>query len=77
MKYADHDKPIDIKAFEKDGMFILKFTNAVRILESHPESSQVGVKNIAFMMEKMNGRCEVEKKKDEYCIALYFSYLQH
>ncbi len=77
VKYADHDKPIDIKAFEKDGMFILKFTNAVRILESHPESSQVGVKNIAFMMEKMNGRCEVEKKKDEYCIALYFSYLQH
>lgn len=72
IKYADPNHPVQFVAGEKTGMFRIKLTNHIRKLEAKPESTEVGVQNIHFMMEKMNGSCKVTQLKDIYTIQLFF-----
>ena len=52
---------------------VIRFENEILLQSKNPESTEVGVRNICLMMEKMHGLCQVRKTKGRYCIQLAFA----
>lgn len=74
LKYADPSFPISLKVGEQNGMLFLQFMNHIWHLEVKSDSTEIGVKNIHFMMAKMGGKCEVSQLKNIYSIRLLFPF---
>lgn len=72
IKYADSGNPIDFKLAENKNNVKIIISNYTKQLDKQPESTGVGIKNIGFMMEKMNGSIEVDKQKDRFTITMTF-----
>lgn len=73
LKYADPNKPILLTVSGSARQLVIRFENAILLQSENPESTELGVRNICLMMEKMRGLCQVRKTKERYCIQLAFS----
>lgn len=73
LKYADPSEPILLTISGSAKQLVIRFENKILLQGDNLESTQVGVRNICLMMEKMQGLCQVRKTKERYCIQLVFS----
>lgn len=73
LKYADPDEPILLTVSGSPRQLMIRFENKILLQGENLESTQVGVRNICLMMEKMHGLCQVRKTKGRYCIQLAFA----
>lgn len=73
LKYADPSEPILLTVSGSARQLVIRFENKILLQGDNLESTQVGVRNICLMMEKMQGLCQVRKTKERYCIQLVFS----
>lgn len=70
-KYADRQEPIYFSTKLTDGYLIISFRNKIAAT-AYSSSTGIGVKNIALMMQKMNGKAEQQTDADHYEIQLHF-----
>lgn len=73
LKYADPNEPILLTVSGSARQLVIRFENAILLQSEKPESTELGVRNVCLMMEKMRGLCQVRKTKERYCIQLVFS----
>lgn len=73
LKYADPNEPILLTVSGSARQLVIRFENKILLQAGNLESTQVGVRNICLMMEKMQGLCQVRKTKERYCIQLAFA----
>ena len=50
----------------------IQISNHMKQLEKKPDSTEVGIGNIQFMMDKMNGECNIYQDNIVYTIQLRF-----
>ena len=74
-KYADRQEPIFFSTNRTDDYLIISFRNKIAAAPYSP-STGIGVKNIALMMQKMNGKMEQFADSTYYEIQLYFPICQ-
>lgn len=72
LKYADPAFPVTLEVGGDDHDLQIGFSNHIRRLEEKPDSTEVGVENIRFMMHKMNGDCSISQSGNLYLICLRF-----
>lgn len=72
LKYADPSEPILLTVSGSSRQLVIRFENKILLQGGNLEGTQVGVRNICLMMEKMQGLCQVRKTKERYCIQLAF-----
>lgn len=77
IKYADSKFPVCIDIKNHSGYLQIQFSNQVRPTEKRPDSTGVGVENIKFMMDKMDGMCQIREDHARYSISLYFKLEQY
>lgn len=75
-KYADLKEPIRLELVEENNCIKISISNRIRQLDKHPESTGVGIKNINFMVEKMNGKSEVYKDNNCFKLILTFPFYE-
>lgn len=73
LKYADPQHPVLLTVSGSRRQLVIRFENEILLQSKNPESTEVGVRNICLMMEKMHGLCQVRKTKGRYCIQLAFA----
>ena len=73
LKYADPEQPVLLTVSGSKRQLVIRFENEILLQSKNPESTEVGVRNICLMMEKMHGLCQVRKTKGRYCIQLAFA----
>ena len=73
LKYADPQQPVLLTVSGSKRQLVIRFENEILLQSKNPESTEVGVRNICLMMEKMHGLCQVRKTKGRYCIQLAFA----
>lgn len=71
-KYADKKQPVRIWPLESELTAGLIFENTVADVSSGSSGTQIGVKSIGSLMEKMGGSCQIENTDGKYRIALDF-----
>ena len=54
-KYGDTEKPLQIEAYEKDGMLTLCIRNHVKRQENRRESTQIGLRTCKKIIEEHRG----------------------
>ena len=74
-KYADRQEPIFFSTNRADDYLIISFRNKIAAAPYSP-STGIGVKNIALMMQKMNGKMKQFADSNHYEIQLYFPICQ-
>lgn len=74
-KYADRQEPIFFSTKLANGYLIISFRNKIATT-SYSSSTGIGVKNIALMMQKMNGKVEQQTDAEHYEIQLHFPIYQ-
>lgn len=75
-KYADLKEPIRLELVEENNCIKISISNRIRQLDKQPESTGVGIKNINFMVEKMNGKSEVYKDNNCFKLILTFPFYE-
>ena len=74
-KYADRQESIFFSTNRTDDYLVISFRNKIAAAPYSP-STGIGVKNIALMMQKMNGKMEQFADSNYYEIQLYFPICQ-
>ena len=74
-KYADRQESIFFSTNRTDDYLVISFRNKIAAAPYSP-STGIGVKNIALMMQKMNGKMEQFADSPYYEIQLYFPICQ-
>jgi len=72
LKYADPAFPLTLEINHDKNFLQIAFSNRIRQLEEKPDSTEVGVENIQFMMDKMNGECFISQNCNTYLLRLRF-----
>lgn len=72
LKYADKAQPITIQPVETDTEVGLTVANTVSQRKTVKSGTQIGIKSIYSLMEKMGGSCQVEHMRGNYQITLLF-----
>ena len=75
LKYADRKSPVLISVAENGNYLQIRISNTVGAIPASSESTQVGIANIRFMMEKMNGQCVVSREDSIFSITLLFKLI--
>ncbi len=75
-KYADSKVPIELSTHFSDTYLIVSCKNKIAPASYH-SSTGIGVKNIALMMQKMNGKMEQLTDATHYEIKLFFPILKN
>lgn len=73
VKYADRSSPVRICSIYDQDLAGIEIENRKALLEKPPESTKIGLHNIRGMMEKMNGRCQVEESEEKFRLILLFT----
>ena len=76
VKYADPSFPVVISSSEDKGMTGFAFENKVLAINEKIESTGIGIQSIKNMMQKMGGKCIVEKSEEKFRVVLLFPCLQ-
>lgn len=71
-KYADPDTEIRLEALYETNRVGIAFINEIKSQEIHIEGTGIGIKNVEFMMQKMNGECMTDMDGKDYRIILWF-----
>lgn len=75
VKYADREEAVKIQVKDEgDGGTVL-FSNKKADCGKKNDSSQIGLRNISGMMEKMGGISKTEETRDHFSISLKFQYV--
>ncbi|MDD3278783.1 MAG: HAMP domain-containing sensor histidine kinase [Lachnospiraceae bacterium] len=72
IKYADRAFPVTVSSLKEKNTVGFSFTNTIRASKEGKESTEIGLHSIRNMMSKMGGRCETQKKENNFCIQLLF-----
>lgn len=72
LKYADPTSPVRMSVFGEDDSFFIRISDKSRDLTFKPDSTGVGVENIRFMMQRMDGDCKTSLTDGVYSICLTF-----
>ena len=72
IKYADPAVPVHIRTVTENGLIGLSFFNARLHAPERKESTQIGLRNISGMMEKMGGCCQVTETAHSFTLSLLF-----
>lgn len=72
LKYADPDFPVLMEVGNDKSYLQIQISNHMKQLEKKPDSTEVGIGNIQFMMDKMNGECNIYQDNIVYTIQLRF-----
>lgn len=74
-KYADPERPVLIEALWAQNEVSLSFSNFIR--ENIGQTgTRIGIRNIASMMESMEGECRVGQSEEEFKLTLVFPLRQ-
>lgn len=76
VKYADPSFPVVISSLEDKGMAGFAFENKVLVLNEKVESTGIGIQSIKNMIQKMDGKCIVEKSEEIFQVVLLFPCLE-
>lgn len=71
-KYADIKYPIQIHSYEDDHYIGITIKNMLSQAQQMTESFGVGIDNINSMMDKMDGKCTVERSEKTFEIRVLF-----
>ena len=75
-KYADMDKNIIVSFNYEKNKVGITFSNGIKSEKERAYSTQLGVRNICKMMEKMNGKCVIKQIDSIYKITLWFPVVE-
>lgn len=75
IKYADISYPILISSVSEKNMAGFLFENRIGSFDEKVDSTGIGLQNIKNMMQKMGGKCVVEKKNETFRLVLLFPCL--
>ncbi len=71
-KYADKSSPVSVDFRYGDGSFALAFRNRTAETACANDSSGIGIRSVAAIMESLSGRCEVEEKDGYFTVTIIF-----
>ncbi len=71
-KYADRSRPVSVDFQYGDGSFALIFRNRIAVDACPSDSSGIGIRSVAAIMESLSGRCEVEEKDGCFTATIVF-----
>lgn len=71
-KYAEPNTEICLETSYETNRVGIAIKNEIKSQESNIEGNGIGIKNVEFMMQKMNGECMTEIKEKDYRIILWF-----
>ena len=72
IKYAEPSKPVQVQSEYRDGYVGFSFLNEIKGLTKKENSTNIGLKNVKNMMTKMKGKCEIQRKENQFQITLLF-----
>lgn len=72
LKYADPSQPVLLSVYENKNSFQIRLTNRMRILTEKTESTGIGLRNVRFLMNRLDGDCEIKQSDNVYTICLTF-----
>ncbi len=71
-RYADSSKPVEIKCTLEKDMLILTFENSIRRERANVESTNLGLKIVARIVNMLDGSMETQIRDDIYSTRVFF-----
>lgn len=72
VRYAEREEMIRIRTVYEDASIGIEICNTIRHQEEPMETSKIGMENVRYMMEAMNGECREEIEEEIYRLQLLF-----
>lgn len=69
-KYADPEKPVSLKIYEKEKRLLIEQKNKRRKIISGIESSGIGLESVRKIAEQYGGSIKVEENEEEFSIEI-------
>lgn len=74
LKYADVSEPVKITSGSDGESGFIQFSNKTAVREKKEDSTQIGLRSMQGMMEKMGGTCRIDEQEGEFAVSLKFRY---
>ena len=72
LKYGDKKHMVTVSARIQDTEFIASVTNLIKGEDTHIDSSNIGLRNVARMIQMLDGRMDVRQEKEMFEVELRF-----